>query len=870
MKKIIVAIFSLALLLTAQNAFASVTWNQAGNDCRGISIVNYNTNQGYTDPCWNLSSVSAKPGDIINIRIYYHNTGSQTANGVRLFMNTPNSGTASTSKLFNAWLSSDQGGATFGSASASLSAPATVSFLSAKWYPNQGTAVMPFSGAQTGEEVLSGSGLDIGSIANGWQSQGSLVVAFRVNAGQTNPTTCTDPTATNQGQPLPCIYPHNNPTTGTLTANPTQCTIAANGSSCNSTLTWNTVNPVGTSIVKSSNSTIANSNSGSQSVTVPFGSKTYTLNNNGHQLDQATVTAVCAAKTNWNGSYCERTIINSYCTITNFSASQNSITAGTPVTITWNTQGCTTVSVTGPNLTASTLNGTQTVYPYTDSTYTITAYGSNGSPVTRQLYIDVNTNNGGNSCVITNFSASQNNVYSGSPVTITWSTQNCTSVFVSGPNITNNYNLNGSVTVYPTVNSTYIITAYGTNGGTQTQQINIVVNNNNNNYYNCSISYFNANPTSVVAGQPVTLSWNTQNCTSVFVSGGNMTSSTLNGSQTTYPSYSTNYVLTAYDQNGTSQQRNVYVNVTPTVIQPPLNNTCAVTTVATNVTQTTAQVNGYISGGTYGGTGYFEYGPTINLGSRTQSQSISGSSFTAYLTGLSSNSVYYFRFVADCNGSQSLGSVEVFSTLGTTVINNNRPIIVQGTTVVGTQSPIQLTITDRYEYIGVGDIVDYTVYYKNIGRSTLTHPILQVVAPKGITLTNASRGTYSTDTNTLTVELETLLPGAEGTIYVQGRVDSLPIGSAQVVTTAILVYTSPNGAQENAIAYVLNKPKDINQSLLGAAAFFAGFFPGSLIGWLLLLILILLIILLARRYSQRTVAPTHVTYATVPPPPANH
>ena len=341
------------------------------------------------------------------------------------------------------------------------------------------------------------------------------------------------------------------------------------------------------------------------------------------------------------------------------------------------------------------------------------------------------------------------------------------------------------------------------------------------------------------------------------------------------------YVITGYGQSGspvtqqftvTTNQQQIY---TPPVI---ISNACAVTTVATNVSQTGAQVNGLVSStGQYTGSAHFEYGPTVSLGMQTTPRSLNGlSTFTEFLSGLTPNTIYYFRFVSDCNGSQSFGSTEVFSTSGPTIINNggHTTIIRQGRTVIGTESPIQLSIEDRYQSIGVGDIIDYTVTYKNIGRALLTNPILQVIAPSGITIINTSRGTYSAATNTLTVQLEDLPSQAGGVVYLQGRVDSLPTGTAQIVTTAVLVYTSPNGAQENAIAYVLNRPKDLTQNALGASAFFTGwFFPGTLIGWLLLLILILLIILLARRYGNSNSMgnnSTHVSYGNVPPPPAHH
>jgi uncharacterized repeat protein (TIGR01451 family) len=250
---------------------------------------------------------------------------------------------------------------------------------------------------------------------------------------------------------------------------------------------------------------------------------------------------------------------------------------------------------------------------------------------------------------------------------------------------------------------------------------------------------------------------------------------------------------------------------------------------------------------------YFQYGPTVNLGLTTASLT-TNSNYSQVIGGLSPDTIYYFRSVAQCGSGLSYGKIEVLNTTSiipaATNTTTTRTIYVQGTTVTGTASPIMLTIEDRYQTIGAGDTIDYTVTYKNIGKSLLTHPVLQVVIPKGITLTNSSAGTYSKDTNTLTVPLNDLKPGDGGVIYLSGHIDSIASGAAQIVTTAILVYTSPSGAQENAIAYVLNNPRDFGN--LGAAAFFSGFGGIGIIGWLLLLILILLIILATRSYRQST------------------
>ena len=308
-----------------------------------------------------------------------------------------------------------------------------------------------------------------------------------------------------------------------------------------------------------------------------------------------------------------------------------------------------------------------------------------------------------------------------------------------------------------------------------------------------------------------------------------------------------------------------------------LYNSSVVTTIATNITQNSAQINGLITSTQSNNINtYFEYGTNVYLGMRTPSRTTNGNmSFSEYLTNLSPNTIYYFRAVSEGSNGISRGAIEVFRTTGYVSNNNNyennnntntntttRIIreVVQGTTVYGSISPIMLRIENRYQMIGVGDIIDYTVFYKNISISRLTNPMVQVFIPEGITLVNSSLGTYSEDDRVLSVPINDLEPNDEGIIYLQARVDSIDSTLAQIVTTTVLIYTNPNGAQENAMAYVLNNPGNANS--LGAAAFFGGRILGmTLIGWLLLIVLILILILITRTYYYRrnTTVTTHST-----------
>ncbi len=466
-------------------------------------------------------------------------------------------------------------------------------------------------------------------------------------------------------------------------------------------------------------------------------------------------------------------------------------------------------------------------------------------------------------CLIsTEFTASDTSITKSESSILTWGTSNCTSVILSGATVANS----GSKIVWPTQTTTYTLIVVGTNGLTQTRTV--IINVDGNDSY-CSITNFYASDTSIEEGDSTTLRWNTNGCTNVRISNiGNVPE---DGSERVYPDEDTTYTLRAYGDNG-SKTKSVYVNVSNSYEPPIIYNSNVVTTVATNVTQTGAQLNGLVTS-TNTGTAdvYFQYGTSVNLGSRTPTRMTNGNTnFSEYVTGLKANTIYYFQAFSDGANGVSRGAIEVFrtpayytntnnntntttNTTNTTNTVKKEVVVTQGTTVYGSTSPIMLRIENRYQSIGVGDVIDYTVYYKNISSSTLTNPMVQVFIPQGLTLINTSEGTYSEENKTLSALIGDLLPGEEGVIYLQAKVVSLEANLAQIVTTVILVYTNPNGAQENAMAYVLNNQKTMitNNSSLGASAFFGNIFGIGLIGWLLLLTFILLIVLIARSFFHR-------------------
>jgi hypothetical protein len=97
----------------------------------------------------------------------------------------------------------------------------------------------------------------------------------------------------------------------------------------------------------------------------------------------------------------------------------------------------------------------------------------------------------------------------------------------------------------------------------------------------------------------------------------------------------------------------------------PLGAPIMTTTTASNVTNTTATLNGTYNANNAASTIWFEYGTTPALGNSTSAQSVSATSASSYnagITGLTANTTYYFRAVGQNASGTSYASILSFST----------------------------------------------------------------------------------------------------------------------------------------------------------------------------------------------------------------
>ncbi len=916
--------FALVLFFSAGSAFAGAPWNGTGGDCTPtVAIGNYSTGTGVGNGnwgCWTLNSVQGGAGDVINVSVYYHNSSQSNATNTKVSISQNTSGSASVHS-FTGTITSDQGSES-GTVTLNLSSAQKVTFGDAQW--------QPISGQKTS---FSSKTVNIGTVQPGWNDYGSVIFSFYVDkvAVQQNTLSVTTDainqnsvtsnsayvtgsysypnsssvstwfeygtnsslktgslvTSASFGTTLSNLLPNTQyfykacaqtSTTSkcgsteyfTTQSNTTNnCTITSFYASSNNitagnpvTLTWTSTGNCGPFYINGIQST-------SPYVVYPYTSTNYVLTTSNGQSSSQYVTV--------------GTVQQYACVITAFSANPSyAVSAGAPVTLSWSSTNCNTLSLSGIGNVAQ--SGSQIVYPYSSTNYVLSATGNNGSDSSSQ-YVTVNGNNNSNPTVTTNYPTyvGQNSATLSGYANSNGGNMNAWIEFPCyGTQYGNTYGTTStsiSSRVYslsPNTTYTYCAAAQNTSSGqiVRGSQMSFTTDGGTNNYVNAPLvntyaaTYVNQESAQlngyVDANGAYTTRWFRYGTTrgSLYLSTNTTSQGTSARSiSDTVSSLSPNttYYFQAVGQNsyGTTYG-DILSFSTATSILNNGGSTSALTTIATSVGTESAQLNGLLlNTTTYNTSVYFEYGTTVAMGSRTTSKNLglgTSLSFSDYVSNLAPNTIYFYRANAENPNGTAKGTIEIFRT-GKAGGATTTTRIVNTVTRVGAESPIMLKIENKYEMIAVGDVVEYTVTYKNIGSAKLTHPLLQVVVPKYLSYTNASRGTYEASTATLSVPLEDLLPQAGGVVYVQAKVISLPENHSQVVTTAVLTYTTPNNAQENAMAYVLNHDNGMNLSntngnSLAGAAFLAGWFGNGLVWWLLILIIILLLILIIRNYYR--------------------
>ncbi|GAC1413091.1 MAG: hypothetical protein NVSMB66_4070 [Candidatus Doudnabacteria bacterium] len=259
----------------------------------------------------------------------------------------------------------------------------------------------------------------------------------------------------------------------------------------------------------------------------------------------------------------------------------------TPSGGTSGTFNATTSIQTGSGWSISVSPTTGSVAPQSTATLTVTVTGTAPANTSYQGTVNVTgpglndneiiiLNGPSSACAISSFYASPSSVNSGSATSIYWNTNGyCTSATISGGQWGSGVavGVNGSTaTSALTASTSYTFCATG-NGASPCSSITVNINPP------CAISSFYASPSTVNSGTATSLYWNTTNCTSATLSGGQWGGGVgvgVNGATATAAlTASTSYTFCA-SGNGTTPPCS---SLTVTVNQP-----CAITGFSANPT----------------------------------------------------------------------------------------------------------------------------------------------------------------------------------------------------------------------------------------------------------------------------------------------
>jgi RHS repeat-associated protein len=226
-------------------------------------------------------------------------------------------------------------------------------------------------------------------------------------------------------------------------------------------------------------------------------------------------------------------------------ASPQTIIAGASTTLSWTSASATTATI-EPGIGNVSPSGSLTINPLQTTTFTITVTGPGGS-ASASVTVTVHQP------PTVTLSANPQTVILGASSTLSWSsTYADTATIDSG---IGSVSPNGSLQIAPQTTTSYTITVNGP-GGSSASSVTVTV-------LHPPEVQFSAEPQTILAGAPATLSWNSKNAGAATIDPG-IGSVPLSGTLQVYPSETTSYVITVSGPGGSAQS-----SATVTVLYPP-------------------------------------------------------------------------------------------------------------------------------------------------------------------------------------------------------------------------------------------------------------------------------------------------------------
>ena len=270
---------------------------------------------------------------------------------------------------------------------------------------------------------------------------------------------------------------------------------------------------------------------------------------------------------------------------------------------------------------------------------------------------------------------------------------------------------------------------------------------------------------------------------------------------------------------------------------------------------------------------WFEWGTKADLGYATTRRNgyASSADFSDSIIGLSPDTIYYFRAVAENASGRNYGSTFVFRTLGAA---EQTPVSVSAygessyssgnvsrdSSVVSARNQtefLNLAISPSDEMLPAGKIIPFVVTFENRTQRQLQNTVLIVTLPPDLTYQKLSGFSAITEKNAaldsnmqvITFSIGTIAAGDKESVTVEALLKQDTIDRKIFTTKAQLTYTDvahQTGGKETAFAI-----NTVNASTGSAGLVFAaGFWVWFLWGLLGLILLLFIIFLFKRRKDQ--------------------
>jgi hypothetical protein len=173
--------------ISVASANAGTVFNTNPLDYATTTVSNYTQNPGCST-CWS-PSVTMAPGEVVSVRVYYHNTGNEAATDTRIRI-SPQNNPAVNSKIFAGGVWSANANLVMGYATVSIpGTPQTITYIpgTAALFPEHTTTPQYLNATQEAA-LFSTPGVPIGTILQDstcpstqtFCHQGSLVARFRI------------------------------------------------------------------------------------------------------------------------------------------------------------------------------------------------------------------------------------------------------------------------------------------------------------------------------------------------------------------------------------------------------------------------------------------------------------------------------------------------------------------------------------------------------------------------------------------------------------------------------------------------------------------------------------------------------------------